>query len=131
MQPLVQHTGQAPQGPLELQVYLPDANARDCRGTLYQDDGESFAYRDGALLRVAYECDAGASSFALRSRVVKDGFSPWWREARVTLFGVERRPVTLRVDGRSLPKWTFDARAKTVVFEVAEAKRDWNVELTF
>ena len=131
MQPLVQHTGQTPQGALELQVYLPDANADDCRGALYQDDGESFAYRDGALLRVAYECEVGAETFALRSHVLKDGFSPWWREARVTVFGVERRPATLRVDGRALPKWTFDARAKTVVFVVAGAKRDWAVELTF
>ncbi|MBU8975051.1 DUF4968 domain-containing protein [Lysobacter sp. MMG2] len=131
MQPLVQHTGETPQGPLELQVYLPDAGAQDCRGTLYQDDGESFAYRDGALLRVAYECEVGAGSFVLRSRVSNDGFAPWWREARVTLFGVERRPVDVRVEGRSLSKWTFDARAKTVVFDVVEAKRDWGVEVVF
>ncbi len=37
MQPLVQHTGEKPNGPLELRVYLPASTpGNDCRGTLYQ-----------------------------------------------------------------------------------------------
>ncbi len=131
MQPLVQHTGQTPQGPLQLQVYLPDAGADDCRGALYQDDGESFDYRDGKLLRVAYACEAGTLSTSVRSRVEQAGYTPWWRDARITLFGVQGRPSAVRVDGQVLAKWAFDAKARTVVLDVVDAKRDWVVELVY
>ena len=116
---------------LQLQVYLPDAGADDCRGALYQDDGESFDYRDGKLLRMAYTCEAGTASTTVRSRVEQAGYAPWWRDARVTLFGVPGRPSSVRVDGQALAKWTFDARARTVVFDVADAKRDWVVDVAY
>ncbi len=131
MQPLVQHTGQTPKGPLELQVYLPDAGVGECRGALYQDDGESFAYREGALLRVAYGCEATDASLAIESRIEHDGFAPWWRDAQVTVFGVTRRPAAVMVDGQSVKGWRHDASARTVVLTVPQARRRWRVELRY
>jgi len=46
MQPLVQNTGETPQGPLEVHVWTPDAGG-DCSGTLYDDDGHSMAFERG------------------------------------------------------------------------------------
>ncbi len=129
MQPLVQHTGQTPKGPLELQVYLPDANAEDCRGALYQDDGESFAYRDGEALRIAYACEATARSFVLASRVEQAGYTPWWTSTRVTLFGVARRPASITLDGDAVRGWRHDAKAATVTIDVSGAARDWRIQM--
>jgi len=43
MQSVVQNTGETPDGPLQLHIYPGE----DCRGSLYQDDGHSFAYQKG------------------------------------------------------------------------------------
>jgi alpha-glucosidase len=49
MQPIVQHTGEMAAQPIIFRAF-PDAQGR-ATGTLYDDDGESMAYRDGAFLR--------------------------------------------------------------------------------
>jgi len=129
MQTLVQHTGETPKGPLELQVYLPDAGSGDCRGSLYQDDGESFGYREGKFLRVAYACEVAASSMNVSGHMEHDGFMPWWKAARVTMFGVSQRPSAVRVNGVAATGWKYDVAAKTVTFDVADAVRGWKVEV--
>jgi alpha-glucosidase len=50
--PLVQSTAERPQGPLTLRV----SPGPECHGGLYQDDGTSFAYRNGAFLRMHFSC---------------------------------------------------------------------------
>src|SRR5262249_38132552 len=51
MQPVIQHSGETPDGPLELRVYLPSPDsAANCGGSLYEDDGHSFAYQKGEYL---------------------------------------------------------------------------------
>lgn len=130
MQPLVQHTGESPKGPLQLQVYLPSAEAKAaCRGALYQDDGESFEYRDGAFLRVAYACESAGATTTIASRIDHDGFVPWWSQAQVTVFGVSRKPASVAVDGIEAKGWRYDARVRTVVFNVPNARRNWKAEL--
>jgi len=129
MQALVQHTGETPEGPLELQVYLPDAGSSDCRGALYQDDGESFGYREGEFLRVAYACEIGASASSVSAKVGHAGFAPSWNAVRVTLFGVAQRPASVLVDGKVIAGWKHDASAKTLTVEVRDAVRDWRVEV--
>jgi alpha-glucosidase len=49
MQPVVQHTGEMAAQPIVFRAF-PDAEGR-ATGTLYDDDGASMAYREGAFLR--------------------------------------------------------------------------------
>lgn len=49
MQPVVQHTDEMASQPIILRVF-PDSTGR-AKGTLYDDDGTSMAYREGAFLR--------------------------------------------------------------------------------
>jgi len=75
MQPLVQYTDEKPNGPLELHVYLPtSAPGNDCRGTLYQDDGHTFAYQKGEILRVNYSCQVSSGSVTVSSTIEKNAF---------------------------------------------------------
>ena len=102
-QPLVQSTAEVPKGKLELHVY-PGA---DCEGSLYLDDGVSFAYQRGGFLRQSIGCDAGSLTFGKRAGTYK----PWWvgfdvvihgwsgAAPRVTLAG---KPVAARVEGGTL-----------------------------
>ncbi|HEY1161313.1 MAG TPA: TIM-barrel domain-containing protein, partial [Terracidiphilus sp.] len=59
-QPLVQSTGEKPQGPLTLRVYPPAQPGKDCGGSLYLDDGISYAFQKGGFLRVAFNCRSTA-----------------------------------------------------------------------
>ncbi|MDR7134007.1 alpha-glucosidase [Lysobacter niastensis] len=131
MQPLVQHTGEQPVGPLQLQVYLPMAGEGVCAGSLYQDDGISEAFRRGAFLRIGYACEVSRRGAAINAHVAHDAHAPWWRDVELTLFGVERKPASMRIDGQSVADWHYDAQARKLVATVRDARRDWRVELSY
>ncbi|HSR64117.1 MAG TPA: DUF5110 domain-containing protein, partial [Xanthomonadaceae bacterium] len=97
MQPLVQSTAQRPAGALELHVWLPPDAATPCRGTLYQDDGESLAYRRGSFLRLDYHCGVTRDGVDVHARVLHGGYAPWWTQTRIVVHGREVAPVV--VDG--------------------------------
>jgi alpha-glucosidase len=82
MQPLVQHTGETPDGPLQLHVWWPEAGGA-CGGALYDDDGHSLAHRDGAFLRIRFECRSRDDALEVSARVEHAGFAPWWKSVEV------------------------------------------------
>jgi alpha-glucosidase len=127
MQPLVQSTSEKPNGPLELRVY-PGEN---CHGSLYQDDGHSFAYEKGEFLRVNYDCQAAPNSIGITSTVDKDGFQPWWTSVQLTIFGAASEPTDVRVEHRATKDWRYDAQAHTVTINVPDAKKNWAVRVNF
>jgi alpha-glucosidase len=79
-QPLVQSTGQTPQGPLELHVYPGE----DCRGELYLDDGRSIR---GPNLRQAIRCTVTPEGVAIDFERRAGSYKPWWKEIAVTVHG--------------------------------------------
>ncbi len=60
--PIKQHTGEATTEPVELVVYA----GRDGESSLYEDDGTSFAYRQGAWMRIAMTWRDAARQLTLR-----------------------------------------------------------------
>ena len=48
--PEMQHTGERPWDPLTVEAFLPEGDGEIAR-ELYEDDGETFAYQDGACRR--------------------------------------------------------------------------------
>jgi alpha-glucosidase len=124
-QPLVQNTGQTPNGPLELRVYP----GPDCKGSLYQDDGHSLNYQKGEFLRVNYSCQVGAEALKISSAIEKDGYQPWWNSAELFVFGFDNAPKAIRVGDTAIHEWHFDAAQHAVVFLVPEGKTNWTVEI--
>lgn len=59
--PLMQHVGEAVDGPLTMVVH-PGA---DGEGSVYEDDGISFAYREGAWMRIRAAWDDGRRTLTL------------------------------------------------------------------
>jgi alpha-glucosidase len=125
-QPVVQNTGAKPDGPLKLHVYAGD----DCRGSLYQDDGHSLAYQRGEFFRATYSCKVSPSSIAVTASTTQSSFQPWWTSADVTVFGLSAAPKAVRLGGRAIQGWHYDAGAHSVTLSVPEAARNWTLQLT-
>jgi len=127
MQPLVQSTGEKPNGPLQLQVYPGE----DCRGSLYQDDGHTFAYQRGDFLRISYSCQASPNAITVSARTEKSAFQPWWNSTEVTIFGAAREPKQVRVGDRAAHGVRLNAAAHSVTLSVPEGIKDWSVQVDY
>ncbi len=131
-QPVVQYTGEKPNGPLELRVYLPNSlSSNDCRGTLYQDDGHTFAYQKGEILRVNYSCQVSQGGVTVTSSVEKNGYQPWWNSVEVTLYGAAVAPKEVLIGDQIIHKWSYDSHARTLTFSIPNAVGNWTAHLTF
>lgn len=126
-QPLVQNTMERPTGSLQLSVYPGE----DCRGALYEDDGHTFAYQRGELLRVNFTCQSSSSSISIASSAEKTSYQPWWNSAQVTVFGASSQPKEVRIGNQPIHEWRYDAAAHSVIFTVPNAVQNWTAQLTF
>ncbi len=126
-QPVVQSTDEAPAGPLELRVYP----GGDCRGSLYLDDGKSYAYTRGNSLRVDYSCQPAADSLAITISGHKGSYRPWWEQVRLEVFGLEKAPKEVRADGHSLAEWAYSSERHAVTFTLRESSSGWAIVLRY
>jgi alpha-glucosidase len=117
MAPLVESTMEQPMGPLTLHVYPGD----DCHGSVYLDDGVSFAYLRGSYARVAVRCEVSAHGVVVNIGEREGTFPVWWSRIDVVLHGVDHAPRSLRVNGRPAEQGlTFDATSETARAEVSD-----------
>jgi alpha-glucosidase len=136
MQPLVQSTSEKPSGPLQLRAYLPtstagpDAAVNACRGSLYADDGHTFAYQKGEILRINYSCQVASGSASLTSNVEMNSYQSWWKSAEITLFGLTSVPKEVRIGDEVTHEWRYDSQAHSVTLTVPDAVKNWTVRLT-
>jgi alpha-glucosidase len=92
-QPLVESTDEKPQGPLTLRVYPPSQPGKDCGGSLYLDDGQSYAFRNGDFLRVEFTCRATAQGLSVQVLPHIGSFAPWWKVVSIDVYGASH-PAT-------------------------------------
>jgi alpha-glucosidase len=127
MQPVVQSTNEKPEGPLELRVYA----GNDCHGTVYQDDGHTFAYQKGEFLRVNFTCKVSASELTVSSNFEKSAYQPWWNSTQLKIYGAGSEPKEVHVGDHVIHDWRFDAQTHCVTLTVPDALKNWNVRLSF
>jgi alpha-glucosidase len=89
-QPLVQSTDEKPQGPLTLRVYPPTLQGTECLGSLYLDDGQSYAFKKGDLLRVGFTCHSTPQGLAVSVLPHSGPFTPWWNQVSIEVYGASR-----------------------------------------
>lgn len=94
IEPLVQSTNETPHGPLTLRVYYGGAG-NQCAGSLYSDDGKSYAYRDGDFLRMQFACKVDSDGFHLHLSSHEGTYPAWWKEISAEVYGW--KPTTKRV----------------------------------
>jgi alpha-glucosidase len=103
IQPLVQSTDEKPQGPLTLRVYAPTHSGASCRGTLYQDDGISFAFRNGAFLRMESTCERTPEGLRIHIGKHEGTFQPWWNQIRVEVYGYNSTAAIVTANNQPMP----------------------------
>jgi alpha-glucosidase len=117
-QAAVRSTAETPAGPLELAVY-PPGQGSDCSGSLYWDDGRTFAFQHGDYLRDRYACELRGSSLTVTIAAREGRFLPWWREIDVAIHGAPHAARRVLVNGVSQPS-AWDAQRGVVHVRVAD-----------
>jgi alpha-glucosidase len=97
IEPLVQSTQETPQGPLTLRVFAGD----DCRGSLYTDDGESFAFERGDFLRMNFTCSVVSNGIEIAISKHEGSFIPWWSSIRLEIYGWTPARGMIQQDGQT------------------------------
>lgn len=105
-QPVVQSTGQRPDGPLELDVYP----GPDCQGQLYWDDGHSLDTREA--LRQTVSCRLTPQGVTIAFEPRRGSYPPWWATIDVVVHGWLAGSPTARLNGAEVTS-TF-ARGEAV-----------------
>ncbi len=125
-QPLVQTTAQPADGPLQLDVW-PGA---DCNGTLYMDDGHSFAYLNGQARRVTFSCQVTANGITVTASS-KGDYPVWWKSTRLIVHGAHA-PQHDALDSAAKPLPTqWDASRHTATVQLPGPSADWTAHLAF
>ncbi len=98
--PLVQSTDEKPSGPLTLRVYP----GQDCEGSIYQDDGNTFDFRQGAYLRQHFTCTLAPDGSVTVSIGPREGsFTPWWTQIQIEVLGLTTPPPKATAVGQAMP----------------------------
>jgi alpha-glucosidase len=127
MQAVVQSTSDTPSGGLKLRVYPGD----DCRGSLYMDDGHSYAYQKNEFLRIQYSCQVAGNSVTVSSKVENSTFQPWWKSADVTVYGVASAPKQVRIGDQDTRDFRYDNQMHAVILTVPGAAREWSLQINY
>ena len=96
--PLVQSTNEIPQGPLTLRVYAGD----DCSGSLYLDDGKTYAYQRGDFLRMQFTCEMKGDDLEIRLSPHQGTYGAWWKDIRVEVYGWRQGFSRVTAGGKAL-----------------------------
>ncbi len=126
-QPLVQNTTETPKGPLELRVYP----GSDCRGSLYFDDGHTFAYQLEASVRISYSCEAAPNSVTVTSAPWHGSYQPWWTSIQLEIFGAEHRPKEVRAGDSVVRGWKFNSENHSITFTVPDSRSGWTIRVAY
>jgi alpha-glucosidase len=122
--PLVQSTNETPHGPLTLRVYV----ASPCSGTLYQDDGKTYAYRHGAYLRMNFSCQQTAEGMHLHISPHEGSFPAWWKEIHVEIYGWKPVQDNVVVNKQAM-SYRLERQAQNVGFTIPDPGKGVDVEL--
>lgn len=109
-QPVVQYVEEPPQGPLEVRVY----SGPNCRGELYQDDGNTLAFQHGELLRVHFGCEASPDHLDVKISAAEGPYVPWFKQMQLVIYGASRTVREVIIDGRPASNWKVEDTTLTL-----------------
>ena len=135
-QPLVQSTDETPQGPLTLRVYPPTTYGAGCEGSLYLDDGVSYAFRNGGYLRELFSCRLSPQGLIVTVAPREGSFDPWWKLLSIEVYGATKpfanASVTSLLGSGTTPVSTnFDAEHHRVEALVPDNPKGLELQLSY
>jgi len=111
-------------GALTLRVFVGD----QCGGELYLDDGKTFAYRQGAFLRMKFSCERSADGLRLTLGPHIGSYPAWWKEIHAEIYGWTPKQEKVFVDGKEIPL-RMDIEPQSIGFVVADDGRGVELEV--
>jgi alpha-glucosidase len=126
LQPVVQTTEETPQGALTLRVYP----GKDCRGSLYTDDGKTMAYTRGEYLRMDFSCETTPTGLTLHIGEHQGGFHPWWNRINIEIYGWNSSAAGVSLKGRPLQAAaSIDVSKHLLAVEISDEVRGSDLEI--
>ena len=122
--PVVQSTSQAPQGTLTLRIFVGDR----CAGELYLDDGKTFAYLQGAFLKMKFNCERVEDGLHLTLGPHIGSYPAWWKEIRAEIYGWKPAQGRVFVQEKEVPV-QLNQQARSIGFIVADDGRGSEIEV--
>lgn len=117
LQPVIQSTEEAPQGALTLRVYP----GKDCRGSLYLDDGKTMAYKRGEFMRMEFSCVTISTGLTLHIGERHGDFQPWWNQIHIEVYGWDSAAATASVKGKQqAPAVSIDTSNHILTLEIGD-----------
>jgi alpha-glucosidase len=98
----------APSGPLTLRVYVGEA----CKGTLYQDDGVSYEFKQGEFLRMDSTCSVDHTGLHVQVGSHQGSYRAWWSQITIEVHGWKASNVHAELAGKDVNlKWNSVSHA--------------------
>ncbi len=135
-QPLVQSTDEKPQGPLTLRVYPPTGFNKDCKGSLYLDDGISYDFQNGQFLREDFTCRLSAQGIIVTVAAPEGSFAPWWKLLSIEVYGATKPATaasvsTLNGSGAAPVTTAYDAEHHRITALISDTGKGLEMQLTY
>jgi alpha-glucosidase len=126
LQPVIQSTDETPQGALTLRVFP----GKDCKGSLYMDDGKTRAYTRGEFLRLEFSCGITPDGLTLHIGERQGSFHPWWNRIDVEIYGWDSTSASVRRNGgAATPATSIDTIKHTARLEVSDEPKGCDLEI--
>ena len=135
-QPLVQSTDEKPQGPLTLRVYPPSGFNRDCKGSLYLDDGVSYDFQKGAFLREQFTCRLSAQGIIVAITPPEGNFAPWWKLFSIEIYGAIKPASAASISalngaGATQVTTAYDAEHHRITALIPDTGKGLEIQVTY
>jgi len=109
-QAVVQNTDETPQGPLLLNVYP----GPQCRGSLYADDGKTFAYQKNQSLRLNFTCELSPGHIDVELSPSSGTYQPWFHEVQLNFYGIKEKISGVTTDSQPMTGWKVQSGVVTL-----------------
>jgi alpha-glucosidase len=135
-EPLVESTDEKPLGPLTLRVYPPNGFNQDCGGSIYLDDGVSFAYKAGQYLREEFTCRLSDKGIIVTVKPPEGKFARWWKLLSVEVYGATKPASEATAQGLDEPRavsisTAYDAEHHRITALVPDSGAGMELQLTY
>ncbi len=120
----VNYIGEQESGTLELRLYLSD-KLKEGQGLIYEDDGESFAFRDGSYNLGRFTFYQQDEKLTFKIEWEQKGYNPsYYTDYLLKVFNLEKEPKKVLMDGGSCLKWEYHAQNHKLRIEFRPEVRD-------
>ncbi|QCE32240.1 DUF5110 domain-containing protein [Acetobacteraceae bacterium] len=119
-QPLVMNTAQKPSGPLELSVYA----APRLSGSVYDDDGHTFAFEQGEYFKQNFSGNISGSNGkgTLTLEAPTGHRAPWWQEMAITIYGISKPKMVTLNDAKV--KFSYQPAQKSLTLKIKRTEKE-------